>query len=58
MRKLDEYHANAEECERIAEISQNPGDKVAWLQMAQQWLRWANERPVDPGRAGEHPDRG
>jgi hypothetical protein len=39
MRKLDEYLANAEECERMAEISQNPGEKAAWLQMAQQWLR-------------------
>jgi hypothetical protein len=58
MRKLDEYLANAEECGRMAEISQNPGDKAAWLRMAQQWLRWANERPIEFGRAGEHPDRG
>jgi hypothetical protein len=57
MRKLDEYLANAEECERMAEISQNPGEKAVWLQMAQRWLRWANERPIDPGRAGEDPDR-
>jgi hypothetical protein len=51
MRKLDGYLANAEECERMAEISQNPGEKAAWLQMAQQWLRWAKERPIDPSRA-------
>jgi hypothetical protein len=45
--KSDEYLANAKECERMAEICRNPDERVAWLQMAQQWLHWAKNPPVD-----------
>jgi hypothetical protein len=38
MSKSDEYRAKAQECERMAGISRNPDEKVAWLQMAGQWL--------------------
>ncbi len=40
MSKRDEYLANADECERLAEMSQSPDERTAWLQMAQQWHRW------------------
>ena len=39
MTKSDAYRANALECERMAGITRNPAEKVAWLQMAEQWLR-------------------
>ena len=39
MNKLDEFRANAEECQRMADATQNPGDKRRWLQMAESWLR-------------------
>jgi len=35
----DECRANALECERMAGIACNPVEKVAWVQMAEQWLR-------------------
>jgi cob(I)alamin adenosyltransferase len=57
MSRMDEYLTNAEECERMAEISPNSSEKAAWLHMAQQWLRWAKQRPIDPSRAGEVLDR-
>jgi hypothetical protein len=58
MSKRDEYLANAKECERLAESTPNPEERAAWLQMAQQWLRWANGRAIDASRADEEPDRG
>jgi hypothetical protein len=39
MNKVDEFRANAEECQRMADATQNPGDKRRWLQMAESWLR-------------------
>lgn len=35
----DEFRANATECQRMADATQNPGDKKRWLQMAESWLR-------------------
>jgi hypothetical protein len=53
MSKRHEYLANAKECERLAEIAHNSDERAAWLQMAQQWLRWAKEKPGDPGFTGK-----
>jgi len=39
MSKYDEYRANAAECQRMARLSRNAGEKATWLQMAQDWLR-------------------
>ena len=39
MSKSDEYRANAEECQKMARLATHPGEKVTWLQMAQDWLR-------------------
>jgi hypothetical protein len=39
MSKSDEYRANAAECQRMARLSRDPGEKATWLQMAQDWLR-------------------
>lgn len=39
MNKFDEFRANAEECQRMADATKNPGDKRRWLQMAESWLR-------------------
>jgi hypothetical protein len=50
MNKPDEYRANAQECERMAGNSLNPKDKVAWLQMAQQWLGMIPK--VGPSKTG------
>jgi hypothetical protein len=44
MAQRDEYLANAEECERLAEMASNAGERTSWLQMAQQWHRWARRR--------------
>jgi hypothetical protein len=41
MSKRDEYLANADECEHLAEIAYGADERTAWLQMAQQWHRWA-----------------
>lgn len=37
--KDDEYRANAEECQKMARLSTNPGEKATWLEMAADWLR-------------------
>ena len=34
MKKLEEYRANAAECQRMAEQTENVADKAAWLDMA------------------------
>jgi site-specific recombinase len=39
MDKSDEFRANAQECQRMADATKNPGDKRRWLQMAETWLR-------------------
>jgi hypothetical protein len=58
MSKRDEYLANAKECERLAESTPNAEERAAWLQMAQQWRRWANGKSFGASRADEEPDRG
>jgi hypothetical protein len=44
--KRAEYLANAKECERLAKSFHNHEERAAWLQMAQQWLRWAKDTPI------------
>jgi hypothetical protein len=39
MNKRDEYLWNAEECQRMADLSRNHSDKSRWLQLAEKWLR-------------------
>jgi hypothetical protein len=39
MSKSDEYRANAAECQRMARLTVNPGERVTWLEMASDWLR-------------------
>jgi hypothetical protein len=39
MSKSTDYIANAEECQRMAEISKQPHEKQLWLEMAESWLR-------------------
>lgn len=39
MNNNDEFRANAAECQRMADATQNPGDKKRWLRMAENWLR-------------------
>jgi hypothetical protein len=55
MDKFEEFRANAEECQRMADGTKNPGDKRRWLQMAQAWLRMikgptSGDRFDDDGR--------
>jgi hypothetical protein len=42
IKRRDEYLANADECERLARMAQNPDETTSWLQMARQWHRWTN----------------
>ena len=44
MSKADEYRANAAECQRMAGITKNPGEKATWLGMAEHWLRLIPKR--------------
>jgi len=39
MSRSDEYRANAAECQKMARIAKNPGEKATWLAMAEDWLR-------------------
>ena len=39
MSKWDEYRANAAECQKMARIATNAGERVTWLEMAADWLR-------------------
>jgi hypothetical protein len=43
--KSDEYRANANaaECQKMARIARQPGDKAMWLQMAEDWLRMVKQ---------------
>jgi hypothetical protein len=38
MDRTDEYLSHAAECQRMAEKSKLPGDKAAWLKLAESWL--------------------
>jgi hypothetical protein len=46
MSKSDEYRENAAECQKMARLATNPGERVTWLEMAADWLRMI--RKVDP----------
>ena len=57
MSKSDEYRANAEECQKMARIATNPGEKVTWLEMAADWLRMIKpprQTPAQKFDAAEH----
>ena len=47
MKKLEEYRANAAECQRMAEQTENVTDKTAWLDMAAYWMRMV-QHPAIP----------
>jgi hypothetical protein len=38
MSKSDQYRAHAQECQRMARISHNVGEKSTWLQLSEHWL--------------------
>jgi hypothetical protein len=38
MSKNDEYRANADQCQRIAEIARSNSEKRHWLDVARHWL--------------------
>ena len=46
MSKSDEYLAHANECQRMAEQTRNPGEKQAWLQLAESWMRMIRQRKL------------
>ena len=50
MNKLDEFRANAAECQRMAEATKNEADKRRWLQMAESWLRMIKPRQTASDR--------
>ncbi|MEA2876831.1 MAG: hypothetical protein QOF14_2027 [Hyphomicrobiales bacterium] len=39
MSKSDEYRENAAECQKMARLATNPGERATWLEMASDWLR-------------------
>jgi hypothetical protein len=46
---VDRFVSEAEECVRLAEISVNAADKIAWLRLAENWVklaRAAKERDI------------
>jgi hypothetical protein len=51
MSKSDEYRANAEECQKMARIATDPGEKATWLEMASDWLRMIQK--ADPTASGQ-----
>jgi hypothetical protein len=44
MSKIDEYQANAAECQRMANASRNETDKRRWQEMADHWSSRADQR--------------
>ena len=46
MSKSDEYRENAAECQKMARLATNRGERVTWLEMAADWLRMIEK--VDP----------
>jgi hypothetical protein len=38
---IDRFIDEAEECLRQAEIATNPLDKIAWVKLAEDWIRLA-----------------
>ena len=44
MTMREEYLANAVECQRMARITRDNGDRRTWLDMAVSWMRKANDR--------------
>lgn len=39
----DRYRIEAEECRRLADKARNPVDKEAWLRLASEWLKLAED---------------
>jgi hypothetical protein len=44
------YRKNAEDCRQQAERSKLPGDRAAWLRLAEQWLKLAQD--AEPNNKG------
>ena len=58
MNKSDDYREKAEECRRMAATVSTPIDKVAWLQLARDWLRLIREQTVSERFNAMERDRG
>ena len=41
----ERFRSKATECRQLAEIAINPLDKQAWLQLAEDWIKLAEEAP-------------
>jgi hypothetical protein len=59
--RVDDYRRNAEECRQQAKKAHREEDKVAWLKMAGDWLRLAEnfdptaKQPEKPIAEGAEP---
>ena len=46
MSKVEEYRANAAECDRMARVTRDEADRRTWQQMAESWSRLAEQKPT------------
>jgi uncharacterized alpha-E superfamily protein len=44
MSKIEEYRANAVECDRMARTARDEVDRRTWQEMAESWLRMAEQK--------------
>jgi peptidyl-tRNA hydrolase len=44
MSKVEEYRANAAECDRMARTARDEAERRTWQDMAQSWSRMAEEK--------------
>ena len=50
MRSAEDYARHAEECQNMAACVRNETEKVAWLKLAESWLRvMRTEAELSPG---------
>lgn len=44
MTKIEEYRANAAECDRMARTTRNESERRTWQEMAASWARMAERK--------------
>ena len=56
MSRSDEYRENAAECQKMARLAADPGERVTWLEMAADWLAMIPEAVRSDSEKSGRPD--
>jgi len=54
MSKIEEYRANAAECDRMAHVTRDEAERRTWQQMAESWSRMAEQKSAAKAEEPRH----